>query len=390
MKSGVFKRTALVAALASSGVFAHADALPFSFYALIDAGVVSTKVSGGAAGAGQTTEIRSSPIDPSFWGVIAEKKVGSLIGGLQLESTINVTNYTSGNTGGTPGAGANFGQNTSPTTLADRQANVYVKTDAAGKFEIGTITDPVFDALLKVDPTSSGFGNTLSPWFQFVGHSSDTGAMKYTSPTVSGFTGNFSYVAPKAANTTQNGSNATYGSGLRYAITYTAGDLTAVAAYEQNNSNGSTTVTAGTTQNTATVFGASYKIDAFTIKAIALINKDGVAANADYGSIKTAGFGGSYDFSDKVQLTTGYYTSKDGGSTNNNGTSVSAWDSYVTYEFIKDLKVYGQYANVTDTGTAASKTFNFNSNYGTWANNGGLLSGQAAKVFSVGLHYGFF
>ena len=112
MTTGIFKRTALVAALATTGVVAQADTLPFSFYALLDAGVVSTKISGGTAGAGNTTEVRSSPIDPSFWGIVAEKKVDDLIGGIQMESTINTTNYSGTDTG-------------NHNALADRQANVY-------------------------------------------------------------------------------------------------------------------------------------------------------------------------------------------------------------------------------------------------------------------------
>ena len=392
MKSGIFKRSAVVAALATAGVVAHADALPFNFYALLDAGVVSTSISGGGSAGSHTTEVRSSPIDPSFWGVISEKKLGDVIGGLQIESTLSTTPYPY------PGS--------APSSLGNRQANVYVKSDAAGKLEIGTITDPVFDTLLMVDPTSSGFGNTLSPWFQNIAHgSSDIGSVKYTSPTVAGFTGKVSYVGASAANT--SGSNSTYGSGYRSALTYNQGDLNVVGAYEVNNSAGtstSSTIAAGAQQNSAVVLGASYKIKALTLKAIQLTNRDNASTftsnntpynPTDFGSLGTTGFGGSYDFSEKLQLTSGYYMSKDGktaGKTNSENTS--AWDTYLTYEFIKDLKVYGQYAKVSNNATAGN-AFNFTSNYGTFANNNGagvtgLSAGQSASVLSVGLHYGFF
>ena len=389
MKSGIFKRSAVVAALATAGVVAHADALPFNFYALLDAGVVSTSISGGGSAGSHTTEVRSSPIDPSFWGVISEKKLGDVIGGLQIESALSTTPY----------AGTS---SLVTSSLGSRQANVYVKSDAAGKLEIGTITDPVFDTLLMVDPTSSGFGNTLSPWFQNIAHgSSDIGAVKYTSPTVAGFTGKVSYVGASAANT--SGSNGSYGSGYRYALTYNQGDLNVVGAYEVNNSAGtstSSTIAAGAQQNSAVVLGASYKIKALTLKAIQLTNRDNASTftsnnntynTTDFGSLVTTGFGGSYDFSEKLQLTSGYYMSKDGktaGKTNSENTS--AWDTYLTYEFIKDLKVYGQYAKVSNNATAGNP-FNFTSNYGTFANNNnGLSAGQSASVLSVGLHYGFF
>jgi len=391
MTTGIFKRTALVAALATTGVVAQADTLPFSFYALLDAGVVSTKISGGTAGAGNTTEVRSSPIDPSFWGIVAEKKVDDLIGGIQMESTINTTNYSGTDTG-------------NHNALADRQANVYVKSDSLGKLEMGRITDPVFDALLTIDPTSSGFGNTLSPWFQVVGHSSDTGAIKYSSPVIGGFSAKVSYVAASASPTI-GGNNSTYGTGVRAALNYNYGDFNLVGAYESNNAASTfSTVTIGQNQNSVDLLGANYKVGAVTLKAIYLVNKDnaqlysaGSINTTDYGSMKTTGFGGSYDFSEKLQLTGGYYQSKDGGSAKTNGTNVSAFDAYLTYEFIKDLKVYGQVANVQDNGTAASGAFAFSSNYGTFAgsNNGftttgAITAGQSAKVLSVGLHYGFF
>ncbi len=388
MKSGIFKRSAVVAALATAGVVAHADALPFNFYALLDAGVVSTTISGGGVAGSHTTEVRSSPIDPSFWGVVAEKKLGDVVGGLQIESALNTTPY--------PSTTANFNQG---NVLGNRQANVYVKSDAAGKLEIGTITDPVFDTLLMVDPTASGFGNTLSPWFQNISHgSSDIGAVKYTSPTVAGFTGKVSYVGPSAPNTT--GSNGSYGSGYRYALTYNRGDLNVVGAYESNNANATANgVSIGANQNSAVVLGASYKMNALTLKAIQLTNRDNASqtSTTDFGSLVTTGFGGSYDFSEKLQLTSGYYMSKDGktaGKTNSENTS--AWDTYLTYEFIKDLKVYGQYAKVSNNATTGNP-FAFQSYYGTFAGSasnpatsGTLSAGQSASVISFGLHYGFF
>ena len=144
MTTGIFKRTAIVAALATAGMAAHADALPFSFYALVDVGVGNTTVTGTNATtkAGTSTEVRSSGIDPSFWGFTIEKTEKGVTAGFQSESTINVTNMS-----GTAYSTTYTNKQNVATSFSDRQANLYVKTDALGKLEAGTVTDPVFDAL---------------------------------------------------------------------------------------------------------------------------------------------------------------------------------------------------------------------------------------------------
>lgn len=407
MKSGIFKRSAVVAALATAGVVAHADALPFNFYALVDVGYGSTTVSSTSVAnalntnSGTTREVRSSGIDPSFWGFTVEKSAGGLTAGFQSESTINVTHMY------------NTQSSSVPTKLSDRQANLYVKSDKMGKLEAGTVTDPVFDALLTVEPTSSGYGNTINVWFQTVGHSnnsptSDTGAIKYTTPTVGGFTGKFSYVGSQYSSTTAGANTASLGAGTRIVGLYSAGDFNAVAGYESNNDK-----TGAVVQNT-NLFGASYKMGAVTLKGIYLINRDnrqtvtsdtitpsnGNAIDVttttyliDYGSLKTSGLGGSYDISDKLQFNTGFYQSKDGQSAGHaNNTNATMFTSYLTYEMIKDLKVYGEYSTTQNQSTNSNNSFSFTSNYGTAASSatGNVNAGQTAKSIIVGLHYGFF
>jgi len=391
MTTGIFKRTAIVAALATAGMAAHADALPFSFYALVDVGVGNTTVTGTNATtkAGTSTEVRSSGIDPSFWGFTIEKTEKGVTAGFQSESTINVTNMS-----GTAYSTTYTNKQNVATSFSDRQANLYVKTDALGKLEAGTVTDPVFDALLTVEPTSSGYGNTINVWFGTVQHAnnsptSDTGAIKYTSPTIGGFTAKVSYVGAQTYSTVAGGTNAQLGSGVRAAINYNYGDLNIVGGYESTNSTSN-----GTNLYSLDLLGANYKVGSFTLKGIYLINKDTNTYQIDYGSLKTTGFGGSYDINEKLQLNSGYYQSKDAGAGGKaNYQNATMWTTYLTYDIIKDLKVYGEYSStVNKASNSSANAFGFTSNYGTGAaaGTGTISQGQSAKSVIVGLHYAFF
>jgi len=397
MTTGIFKRTAIVAALATAGVVAHAaDAVtvPISFYALVDAGVGSTNTSGKLTTSGTASEVASGGLDPSFFGFIMEKSVNGVTAGFQSETGINLVNRN--------GPNLTVSSNYAPGHFSDRQANVYVKTDALGKLEVGTVTDPVFDALLTVEPTSSGYGNTINVWFQSAQHAnysptSDTGAVKYSSPVIGGFSAKVSYVGSQSGTSTVGGSATNLGSGVRASVNYNYGDLNVVGGYESTNTVITTNgVAPGNNLYSIDLFGANYKVGSFTLKGIYLISKDNnnAATQVDYGSLKTTGFGGSYNINDKLQFNTGFYQSKDANAAGKaNYQNATMWTSYLTYDIIKDLKAYGEYSTTQNNASSSSANqFAFTSNYGTSAANGtgAIGAGQTAKSVVVGLHYAFF
>ena len=353
MKS-VVKKSALVALLGLSGaVAAHAEG--FYFYALLDGGIASTTISGaGAKGTpnGTTSEFITGGFAPNFMGLSAEKKMeGGITGGFKLENGF-LLNPTNGQTFA-------FGSN----NLFNRQANVYVKSDA-GTFTLGTQGNLAFDSVLMADPRSgSNYGSALaSVDIDGALATIATGAIKYTAPSVSGLT----FAAEFIPQNNTSGATKTQKAENAVSVVYAAGPLTAtLAGYN------------GQTGFSGSILGANYKLGDFTLKGIAVAQK-----TPTYKQLNTTGVGGLYAMSPKVSFDAGVYNTKDSATNYNMNTAAAG----VYYNFVKDLTLYGQYANVKNSGTP-SAAFNF-----TWASFAPdfISAGATGSTVNVGLLYAFF
>jgi len=360
MKS-VVKKSALIALLGLGGAAAHAEG--FNFYALLDAGVASSTISGAKTGNGTTSEFMTGGFAPNFFGLSAEKKMeGGVTGGFKLETgfLLNPQNSSMNSFHGYGNSIYAYGNN----NLFNRQANLYVKSDV-GTFALGTQDSLAFDAVLVADPRSaSNYGSSLASVAADGGSalpSIDVGAFKYTAPTVSGFTVAVEFVP-------RNNTSASTATKLESSesVKYSAGPLTAVLAGRN-----------GQTGNTATVGGLTYKIDSFTVKGLMVAEK-----TPTYQKLNTYGLGGLYAYTPAVSFDVGVYNTKDSATNYNMNTAAAG----VYYNFVKDLTLYGQYANVKNNGSVTG-VYNF-----TWTSvaPGALAAGSTGSTVNVGLLYAFF
>jgi len=376
MKSGIFKRTAIVASLATLGFAAHAEG--FYFYALVDGGIANTKVTGGTANLGTTTEFITGGYAPTFAGIKGEKSMDGVTGGFQLEQgfLLNPSSSTS-----------NWGYGAT-NSLFNRQANLFVSGNF-GKVTIGTQSNIAFDSVLKVDPRAgSNFGSGLAAVSADGPLSTvDVGAISYTSPTVSNVTAGFSFVPDTIAGTngTSNGSN---NSGARAAVTYGVKGLTLTAATFENHSNGLQT-------QKGTVAGGAYTLGDATLKALYASE-----VSPTFTGLRTTGVGGSYAINAKTVLDLGSYTTTDSATSY----KMNTLGLGVQYEMFKGLKAYGQVASVKNASGAATPAYKGNYDFVSYVPNqygngnsglaqtapGSIATGQTAQTINIGLLYAFF
>jgi len=349
-----FKSTLLVSLLAGAGITAHAEG--FSFYALIDGGIASTSLSGGKSGNTTTSEFITGGVAPNFFGLSAEKSLEKgYAAGIKLETGF-LLNPTSSQAYA-------FGGN----TAFNRQANLYV-TGSAGKLVVGTQPNFAFNSILMADPRGgSNYGSSLAA-ADIDGslNTIETGAISYTSPAISGFTFAGEFIPQN--NTSGGGAKG----GNAVSATYSAAGLGAtVASYTEPQAVAVATATSGT------VGGLTYKFGDFTAKGLMLSQK-----NKTFAKLNTTGVGGAYAMNPATTFDLGFYNTKDSATNYNINTAAVG----VYYKFLKDLTVYGQYANVKNSGTKSGFA-NF-----TWSSVASdmVTAGQTASTVNVGLLYGFF
>jgi predicted porin len=348
------KSTLLVSLLAGAGITAHAEG--FSFYALIDGGIASTSLSGGKTGNTTTSEFITGGVAPNFFGLTAEKSLEKgYSAGIKLETgfLLNPTNSQSYAFGG--------------NTAFNRQANLYV-SGSAGKLVVGTQPNFAFNSILMADPRAgSNYGSALAAADIDGGlNTIETGSISYTSPVISGFTFAGQFIPQN--NTSAGGAK----SGSAFSAVYSADGLGAtVASYTEAQSTAVATATSGT------VGGLTYKFGDFTAKGLVLSQK-----NMAYSKLNTSGIGGSYALNPATSFDLGFYNTKDSATNYNINTAAVG----VYYKFLKDLTVYGQYANVKNSGSKSGFA-NF-----TWSSVASdmVTPNQTASTVNVGLLYGFF
>jgi predicted porin len=354
------KRALLTTALASAGVCAQAEG--FGFYALLDGGIAANSISGPGTTTSKT-EFVTGGYAPNFIGITGEKSMGNgFTGGFKLEQGFLL------NKPPTTDSRFFFGNDSG---LFNRQANLYI-TNSYGKFALGTQSNFAFDSVLVAEARfGSNFGSSLAAIAISGGLGTvDSGAVTYTSPSMSGFTVAAEYV-PEYSTTTPSTAGKTIKSGTRLTATYGGGPLKGTVAVYSDDISGDTEKTSGT------ILGATYKLGNFDLKAMAVSQK-----NPTYSSLGTWGVGGAYSLSTATTIDFGIYKSSDSNTDYKMDTAAVG----IQYKFLKDLAVYGQYAQVKNNGSVATP-FNF---AGPMITPLFITAGQTASTLNMGLLYSFF
>ena len=332
----VFHKSLLVCLLGSAGVAAHAEG--FNFYALLDGGIASTSINHGGS---SKTEFVTGGYAPNFVGMTSEKTLGNgLAAGFKLEQGFLLN--------AKDGTYWWFGKD----SLFNRQANLYVK-GGFGTVTAGTQGNLAFSSVLLGEPRAgSNYGSALASIAIDGGLGTvDQGAIAYTSPAVNGWTGAAAYV-PETASAK---------SGERYSAT--------LAGYSND---------LGASKAKGYVAGGSYKLGALTLKGL-FMNQDNGSTLAN---LDTYGAGGSYAVTPELTADFGLYKSSDSAASYKTSTFAVG----LQYKFLKDLTVYGQYANVKNQDVKDA-AFNF---AGPTLLTGSVAAGQTASTVNVGLLYSFF
>ena len=347
-------RAFLLSSVALATMHAYADGP--SFYALIDGGMASSKISGGVAASASKSEFITGGVVPTFAGLKFEKTVANLTVGVQLEQGFTLNTPT----------GSSYYFFSNGGELLNRQKNIYIKS-SAGNFVMGVQPNLAFKTVLMGDPRGgSNFGSSLAMIDANGGLGTvDYASFSYTSPTMSGFTLAGQYV-PESR--TAVGEIKT---GSRASATYASGDLTlGLATY--------TSQVVAKKDSSGNILSANYKLGSLTLKGITASQKTDTFTAA----LSTTGVGGSYALNDKTSLDAGYYKST--SNTRNFKVDTIAAGAY--YNLTKELQFYGQYAFLNNKGSSTS-AWNF---AGPSIITGDLAAGQKAKTLNVGLIFSYF
>ena len=362
------RNTALMTSLAVAGMCAHAEG--FNFYALLDGGIAHSSIS---SGGGSKTEFVTGGYAPNFFGMKAEKTMGQgYSAGFNLEQgfLLNKPNGAANN-----GYEANSRFAFGGDSLFNRQANLYL-TSSKGTLKVGTQSNVVFDSLVASDPRfGSNYASSLATVVADGGlNTTDDGAISYSFPAVAGITTTVEYVAQA------NSGNSTMKSGERVAFNYAADGIKATLGYYTNEG---TTNGASSAAAHGYVLGVSKRIGSFDLKAL-YVDQTGYNGlnSVRLSGLKTTGLGGAYFLNPEVTLDFGIYKSK------KDTYDVSTVGFGAQYKFLKDLTLYGQYAQVKNDGTS-NAIFNFTPPNDT-AFTGVLSSGKTATTINVGFLYSFF
>lgn len=356
------KHTLMAASLSTLfAATAHAASDGFSFYGLIDGGIATTSIKGGASAS--KTEFVTGGYAPNFVGLTAQKSVGDLKGGVQVEQGFLLNNNPCGTTCTVSNSRYWFGDD----SIANRRANVYVE-GKYGTARLGTQGNIAFSSVLMAEPRfGSNFGSALAAVDIDGGlGTNDNSALSYTSPTFGGLSGAISLVSSQRTNTAGSTN-----SGTRFAGTYKKDAFGATLAYYKNN------ISTGRAAN-GTIAGATYKIKDFTIKGLYVKQDNGGALT----NLRTAGLGGAWEATPDLTIDLGMYSSSDSGGNYQQKTLGFG----AQYKIIKDLSLYAQYANVKNNKTATA-AYNF---AGPTILSGNVLAGQSATTLNVGALFSFF
>lgn len=346
----VISKSLCTVALVGAATCAHADGL--SFYALLDASVASTSISGPGTTASKT-EFVTGGYAPNFAGIGGEKSLSSgLTGGFKLEQGFLLNQPAAGN------SRFAFGDD----SLFNRQAKLYLK-GKYGTGALGTQPNIAFNSVLYAEPRfGSNYGSSLAAIVISGGLGTvDNSSVSYTSPDYSGVT-----LAAQVLTETS-----TVNSGYRLSGSYAVGNVKAtLAAY-------TTDVIGEAKKRSGTVLGGSYRMGALDLKAMAVNQK-----NVTYADLTTLGVGGAYSVNGDLTLDFGIFRSSDSATSY----KMETFAVGAQQKILKDLVVYAQYASVKNDGKGTTP-YNFAP---PTLITGGITAGQTASTFNIGLLYSFF
>jgi predicted porin len=316
-------------ALACAALASSANAEGLSTYALVDGGLASQRITGGASAATSKTEFMTGSYVPSLVGMVWEKSSGGLTSGIHLEQGFTLN----------PAGSSNGFAFADTSTFMNREANVFLKSNSFGSLTVGTQLSQQF--LMVVNGDARGAANLGSGTSQFVARGSnvfDDVAINYTTPSMGGLT--LTGVFVPEANNSYNATNSTnIKTGNRFAANYTKDSLTAGLATYSN-----TVYTAATTTgtNSGTVGALSYKLGDATAKAV-------FANQSNLGSKSThVGFGGNYSISAATVVDAGIYHTSGDSNYKVDTTAVG-----IQHALNKEYKVYAQWAQTANKGTSS-------------------------------------
>lgn len=304
-------------------------------YGIVDAGVVSE------SGAASTTKLTSGVQSGSRIGFRGTEDLGNgLKAGFTLESGVNIDAGAAGQ------GGLTFG----------RQAHLDLSSSTFGTLSAGRQYTDLFNTLVTVaDPFQLGLAGTSANLFS-LGGARINNSLKYTSPTIQGFSGDVAYgfgevAGDAAASRTLSGS-----------VGYENGPIAARLAYQNTND------AAATDSAKTTLLAGSYDFGVVKANAAYAINKGvGTLDSRDLLIGASVPFGAS-----KVLVS---YMKKDDRSGMSNDASQIAVG--YTYDLSKRTNVYTSYAKITNKNGAAYTVGN------------ATEAGTGDSAFNVGLRHSF-
>jgi predicted porin len=235
----------VMAVLAASANCAFAQS-NVSMYGVLDMGIVNER--GGAAG--PATKLTSGMSNGSRLGFQGTEDLGNGLSALFLmESGFQADTGVSGQGG----------------ILFGRQVFAGLR-GGFGTVTLGRQYAPEYSVTVFVDPFSSGLAGDSKDLMQAVGDSSSrmNNAVKYATPVVAGFSGEFAYGAGEVAG------NAGAGRQFGGALAYAAGPLEVRLGYHNRN-NDTASMTLATTRNT--ILAGTYKLNVVKLHAAYAVNK---------------------------------------------------------------------------------------------------------------------
>jgi predicted porin len=239
IKMEVKKIVVAIGFLIAGGAYAQTNV---QVYGIIDAGVVS---SSDRASAGHTLGLDGGNQSGSRFGLRGTEDLG---GG--LSARFNVENGFATDTGAATQGGLLFG----------RQARVGLQ-GGFGAVDLGRQNTVTFNAHIVLDPFGTGFGGASTNMFAANGLRMDN-SIKYTAPTIGGFSGEVMYGFGEVAGNTS--ANRQIGLGLWY------NNGPVVVRFAHNNANN--VADTNTTKNT--LLGGVYNFGILKLHAAYAVNKD--------------------------------------------------------------------------------------------------------------------
>lgn len=344
-----FKHAFILSALSLASAQAFADG-PY-FYALVDGGMASSKITSGSTSSSKT-EFVTGGVVPTFVGMKLDKTMDGITVGVALEQGFTLN---------TPGNSYYFFGN---GDIFNRQKNIFVKS-AAGTVVLGVQSNIAFGNVLMGDPRGgSNYGSALAMIDGNGGLGTvDNASISYTAPTLSGLTFAGQYVPESKSGS---------GKGSRLVASYAAGDVKlGVSTYKDE--------VTSKKDSTGTIFSGNYKMGSLTLKGISASQK----SDSFTAALNTTGFGGEYALTSKLSFDAGFYNAKSTVGTFKVDTSAAG----LYYGITKDLKFYSQYAVVQNKGRSNGVGWNF---AGPTLFPYAFNAGQKASTFNAGLILSYF